>query len=465
MIAQRTPFVSFCPACLRSRATEADRPSRRRGVIRGSALGAVGWLALVACNPRTPVVASAPPPAASTAVAPPAPASVPSPARAPDARPPTYANPVIPGTTPDPSAVRVGDDYYLVTSSFEYFPGVPLYHSRDLVHWRQLGHVLSRDAQLPLRGIPSSQGIYAPTIRHHDGTYYVVTTNMQGGGSFYVKATAPTGPWSDPIFVREGEFTMDPSLFFDDDGKVYYTRHGGGREGGIYQAEIDVATGVLRAPARLVWKGTGDIWPEGPHLYKVDGTYYLMISEGGTSYEHMVTVARAKSPWGPFEPAPRNPILTHRFLPEHPLQATGHADLLQTPEGRFWLVLLGIRPSTPRRHHLGRETLSPVSSATTAGRWSTAGARSSSRCRPRGCRPGTPGRSPRPATSSTAPRSASPGSTSATPSERATRSPRARAGCASPAAPPRSTTSPHRRWWWSGSGTTVCGSPPSSTWP
>jgi len=357
VIAQRKPLVPSSPTRRRARVTDPGRPNRRRGVSRGTALGAIAGLALGACNPRGSAASSPPPPSAIAAGPAPTPASVLTPAAAPDARPPTYTNPVIPGTTPDPSAVRVGDDYYLVTSSFEYFPGVPLYHSRDLVHWRQLGHVLTRDAQLPLRGVPSSQGIYAPTIRHHDGTYYVVTTNMQGGGSFYVKATAPTGPWSDPIFVREAEFTMDPSLFFDDDGKVYYTRHGGGRDGGIYQAEIDLATGLLRAPARLVWKGTGDIWPEGPHLYKVDGTYYLMISEGGTSYEHQVTVARAKSPWGPFEAAPNNPILTHRFLPAHPLQATGHADLLQTPEGRFWLVLLGIRPSTPRRHHLGRETL------------------------------------------------------------------------------------------------------------
>lgn len=342
-----------------ARVIEAEPPGPRRdGALTGARRAAVAaGLALAACGPRAPALASAP----SSATATPAPAPIPASPTAGAAPPPTYANPVIPGTAPDPSGCRVGDDYYVVTSSFEYFPGIPLFHSRDLVHWRQLGHVLTRDAQLPLRGIPSSQGIYAPTIRHHDGTYYVVTTNMQGGGSFFVTATAPTGPWSDPVFVREAEFTMDPSLFFDDDGKVYYTRHGGARDGGIYQAEIDVTTGVLRAPARRIWKGTGGIWPEGPHLYRVDGTYYLMISEGGTSYDHMVTVARAKSPWGPFEAAPTNPILTHRTLPAHPIQATGHADLLQTPEGKWWLVLLGIRPSTPRHHHLGRETfLAPV---------------------------------------------------------------------------------------------------------
>ena len=272
-----------------------------------------------------------------------------------------YRNPILPGTTPDPSAVRVGDDFYLVVSSFEYFPGVPIYHSRDLVHWRQIGHVLTRESQLKLLGVQSSKGIFAPTLRYHDGTFYMVTTNMEGGGSFYVTATDAGGPWSDPIWVREDVFTMDPSLLFDDDGRVYYTRHGDGRHGAIYQAEIDIATGRLFDAPRKIWDGTGGIWPEGPHLYKVDGNYYLMISEGGTSYDHMVTVARSNSPWGPFEPNPRNPILTHSNRPEHPIQATGHADLLQSAQGRWWMVLLGIRPSTPRCHHIGRETfLAPV---------------------------------------------------------------------------------------------------------
>jgi len=279
----------------------------------------------------------------------------------------TYRNPVLPGTNPDPTVCRVGQDYYLATSSFEYFPGVPLYHSRDLVHWRQIGHVLTRETQLNLAGVKSSMGIFAPTLRYHDGTFYMVTTNMDGGGSFYVTATDPAGPWSDPIWVRESVFTMDPSLLFDDDGKVYYTRHGDKRHGAIYQAEIDIATGQLSAEPKKIWEGTGGIWPEGPHLYKVHGTYYLMISEGGTSYEHMVTVARSSSPWGPFEVNPNNPILTHVNLPEHPIQATGHGDLVDTPDGNWWMVLLGIRPSTPRRHHIGRETfLTPVA-------WSKAG--------------------------------------------------------------------------------------------
>jgi len=273
----------------------------------------------------------------------------------------TYANPVLTGFHADPSVVRVGDDYYLVTSSFEYFPGVPVYHSRDLVHWRQVGYALTRESQLALAGRKASKGIFAPTIRWHDGTFYMVTTNIEGGGTFFVTAKDPAGEWSEPVWIGEKGFSMDPSLFFDDDGKVYYTRHGGGRNGAIYQAEIDVATGKLAAEPRLAWSGTGGIWPEGPHLYKVGGTYYLMISEGGTSYQHSLTVARAKSPWGPFEADPANPILTHRGHPELPLQAVGHGDLVESAEGAWWMVLLGIRP-TDRAHHIGRETLlAPVS--------------------------------------------------------------------------------------------------------
>lgn len=273
----------------------------------------------------------------------------------------TYENPVLPGTHPDPSICRVGDDYYLVTSSFEYFPGVPIHHSRDLVNWKQLGYVLTRKSQLLLDKTKSSHGIFAPTLRHHDGTFYMVTTDMAGRGSFYVTAKDPKGPWSDPIWVRESVFTMDPSLFFDDDGKVYYTRHGEQRHGAIFQAELDIETGKLLGEMKKIWPGTGGIWPEGPHLYKVDGTYYLMISEGGTSYDHMVTVARSAHPMGPFEAFSGNPILTHKHLPDHPIQALGHADLFQTESGAWWMVLLGIRPSTERHHHIGRETfLAPV---------------------------------------------------------------------------------------------------------
>lgn len=272
-----------------------------------------------------------------------------------------FDNPVLPGFYADPSVCRVGRDYYLVTSTFEYFPGIPIFHSRDLVTWQQIGHVLTRETQLRLTGAKSSQGIFAPTIRHHDGTFFVVTTNMSSGGSFYVTARAPAGPWSDPVWLSEPTFTMDPSLFFDDDGRVYYTRHGGGERGGAYQVELDLATGRLKGDARLIWAGTGGKWPEGPHLYKIDGRYYLLLSEGGTSTGHRLTIARSASPFGPFEPNPDNPILTHADHPLEPIQATGHGDLVQAPDDSWWLVFLGIRRWDGEHHHLGRETfLAPV---------------------------------------------------------------------------------------------------------
>ncbi|QYR23089.1 glycoside hydrolase family 43 protein [Paenibacillus sp. sptzw28] len=268
-----------------------------------------------------------------------------------------YSNPVIPGFYPDPSICRVGDDYYLVTSSFEYFPGVPLFHSKDLVNWRQIGHCLMTERQLPLANAGSSGGIYAPTIRHHDGWFYVVTTNVSGIGNFYVRSEQPEGPWSDPVPVmQEG---IDPSLFFDEDGRVYFQY---ACYGSIYQCEIDISTGSMLTESTLIWEGTGGAYPEAPHLYKVNGLYYLMISEGGTEYGHMATIARSDSPYGPYSPCPHNPILSHRSL-NSSIHATGHADLVQAHDGSWWAVFLGIRPvSYPFRHHLGRETfLAPVS--------------------------------------------------------------------------------------------------------
>jgi xylan 1,4-beta-xylosidase len=275
----------------------------------------------------------------------------------------TYRNPVIPGFHPDPSVVRVGADFYLVTSSFEFFPGVPLFHSRDLVHWEQLGHVLTRDSQLPLRSARPSGGIYAPTIRHHDGRFYMITTNVDGGGNFLVSAADPAGPWSEPVWIRDFP-GIDPSLLFDEDGKVYLTgpAGGGGRTRGIYQSEIDVKTGRLLTAPRLVWDRSARRYPEGPHLYRIRGRYYLMIAEGGTEYGHMVSIARSDSPWGPFEACPRNPILTHRDTEnDTPVQGTGHADLVEDTAGRWWMVFLAFRPVGGQFHHLGRETfLAPV---------------------------------------------------------------------------------------------------------
>jgi alpha-N-arabinofuranosidase len=273
----------------------------------------------------------------------------------------SYRNPVVPGFHPDPSVVRVGDWSYLVNSSFEFFPGVPIHRSRDLVHWEPLGYVLTRDSQLPLQTAGPSGGIFAPTIRYHAGTFYMITTNVSHGGTFYVTAKDPAGPWSEPVWLHVPGGGIDPSLLFDDDGKVYLTSTGS--VPGIYESEIDVRSGKLLTQPKIVWTGTGGRYAEGPHLYKVNGRYYLMISEGGTEYGHMVTIARASSPWGPFELCPRNPILTHRNTPlSEPIQATGHADLVQDGEGNWWMVFLGIRPQGGYYwHHLGRETfLAPV---------------------------------------------------------------------------------------------------------
>lgn len=266
-----------------------------------------------------------------------------------------YNNPVIPGFYPDPSVTRVGQDYYLVTSSFEYFPGVPIFHSRDLVNWRQIGHCLTRPSQLNLHKIRCSGGIFAPTIRYHDGTFYMVTTNVRDYpdvSNFIVTTKDPAGQWSEPVWF-EGHL-IDPSLLFDDDGKVYLTSSAN------RQNEIDTETGKLLTEPAEVWSGTGGRWPEGPHLYKINGLYYLMIAEGGTKFGHMETIARSSSPWGPFEPCPHNPILTHRSLLAQ-IQGTGHADLIQAHDGSWWIVFLGFRPVDVNCHHLGRETfLAPV---------------------------------------------------------------------------------------------------------
>lgn len=271
-------------------------------------------------------------------------------------------NPVIPGFYPDPSVCRRGKDYFLVTSSFGYFPGVPLFHSRDLVHYRQIGHCLTRRSQLPLdRASNPGGGIYAPTIRFHDDAFYMTSTNLSSDGHFIVRTDDPFGRWSDPVWVDQDG--IDPSLLFDDDGTVYFTSTGveEGRRG-IIQSSIDIATGKRLCEPRLVWCGTGGQFPEAPHLFRLGGVYYLMIAEGGTEYGHMVTIARSESPWGPFETCPGNPILSHRST-DLPIQATGHADMVQGPDGRWWMVCLGIRThGYPRVHHLGRETfLAPVS--------------------------------------------------------------------------------------------------------
>ncbi|MDO3412323.1 glycoside hydrolase family 43 protein [Saccharibacillus sp. CPCC 101409] len=276
-----------------------------------------------------------------------------------------YANPILPGYYPDPSAIRVGEDYYLVTSSFEYFPGVPLFHSKDLFNWTQLGHILTRRSQIDLRTRRSSSGIYASTLRHHDGQFYMITTDVRGIGNFYVTAERPEGPWSDPIPLPHGN--IDPSLFFDDDGRAYVTaQNGAGYESHIIQYEIDPATGEVLSEPAAIWRGDEGPWLEGPHLYKIRGRYYLMAASGGTSVDHREIIARGDNPYGPFEDKPE-PFLTHRGLKDHPVQCLGHADLVEDARGDWWAVFLAMRPVEGGYSPLGRETfLAPV-------RWSEDG--------------------------------------------------------------------------------------------
>jgi alpha-N-arabinofuranosidase len=265
----------------------------------------------------------------------------------------TYHNPVIPGFYSDPSVARVGEDYYLVTSTFEYFPGIPVFHSRDLVNWEQIGHAIHRPDQLP-QGL----NIFACTIRHHDGTFYVMTTNTGRGGNFFVTATNPAGPWSDPVWVDVGG--IDPDLFFDDDGKVYTI----GSTFTLY--EIDPRSGQLLSEGRKVWASTGGRYAEGPHIYKKDGWYYLMAAEGGTEEAHSETIARSNDIWGPYYSYPANPILAHANAAgqQNPIQGVGHADMVQAHDGSWWMVFHGYRTVIRGgfHHTLGRETcLAPVS--------------------------------------------------------------------------------------------------------
>jgi beta-xylosidase len=270
----------------------------------------------------------------------------------------TFSNPVVPGFHPDPSICRAGADYYLACSSFEYFPGVPILHSRDLVHWTHIGNALDRPSQLRLPpGTRSSGGIYAPTLRYRDGRFWLITTNVSDGGNALYTATDPAGPWSDPIRLP-GVGGIDPDLAWDDAGNCWCTT------AGVHQVSLDPYTGqTLGAPYRL-WSGSpGAQAPEAPHLYRIGEYWYLLIAEGGTERGHSVAIARGRTPSGPFEPCPGNPILTHRGT-HHPIQNTGHGDLVQAPDGSWWMVLLGVRPrgGTPGWHVLGRETyLAPVS--------------------------------------------------------------------------------------------------------
>ncbi len=264
-----------------------------------------------------------------------------------------YTNPILSGFHPDPSICRVGEDFFLVTSSFEYFPGIPIYHSKDLVHWEQIGHCLTRNTQVQfVAGAPNCLNIYAPTIRWHDGLFYVIVTCVNGDnhGNFLVTATDPAGEWSEPIQLPFPG--IDPSLFFDEDGRVYYT----GTDQVVYLWELDVKTGEAIGEQHMLWQGTANN-PEGPHLYRINGMYYLLLAQGGTELCHMSVIARSAHILGPYTPCPHNPVLTN-IGKSLPLKAIGHADLVEDQTGAWWAVCLGNRPlGYPFRHNLGRETM------------------------------------------------------------------------------------------------------------
>lgn len=277
-------------------------------------------------------------------------------------------NPILPGCHPDPTICRVGDDFYLVTSTFEYLPGLPVVHSRDLASWESIGHVIDRPGMLDMAGMWSSSGLYAPTLRFHDGTFYLVCTLVdqrdgERGGNFVVTASDPAGPWSDPIWLDVGG--IDPSIFFDDDGRAWL--HGTRQarvpewqdQTEVWLRELDLREMRPIGEEHILWRGAllGAVWAEGPHVYKIDGVYYLLAAEGGTEFHHAISVARADAVTGPYIGSRGNPVLTHRHLGrDSDIVGVGHADLVQAADGSWWAVLLGMRPYGGYHCNLGRET-------------------------------------------------------------------------------------------------------------
>ena len=288
-----------------------------------------------------------------------------------------FNNPILRGGYPDPSVCRVGNDYYLVNSSFEYFPGLPIHHSTDLVNWELVGHGLHRKSQctgtMNLVDVQSNGGIHAPTIRYHDSTFYIITTNVYQPPkkdeptqfiNFIITAKHPEGPWSDPIIIK-GAPGIDPDIFFDDDGKIWYTgTHAPDNpnfqgEGEIWMQELDSTSFQLLGERHYLWRGACQgTWAEGPHLYKKDGWYFLLIAEGGTHFNHAVMVAASKNITGPYEPNDRNPIFTTRHMSyDYWVNSTGHADIIELPNGEWKMVCLGIRNEVNRGSNMGRETM------------------------------------------------------------------------------------------------------------
>ena len=290
----------------------------------------------------------------------------------PAAGPGEYRNPVIAGYYPDPSVLRLGPDYYLVNSSFSWFPGLPVWHSRDLVHWRQIGNAIDRKSQLDFTGIGMSRGTFAPDISYHDGLFFIVNTCVGCGGNFVITARDPKGPWSDPVWLKTVD-GIDPSLFFDTDGSAWLVHNappqGTPRYNGhtaIWLTRFDPKSLQAVGEAKVIVDAgvnpaKNPIWIEGPHLFKKDGTYYLMAAEGGTAENHSEVIFRSDKVEGPYVPAPAsvNPILTQRDLDParaNPITSSGHADLVRTEKGDWWAVFLATRPYEGGLYNSGRET-------------------------------------------------------------------------------------------------------------
>ena len=282
-----------------------------------------------------------------------------------------YKNPILAGFYPDPGICRVGEDYYIVNSSFAYFPGLPLFHSRDLVNWKQIGHAMDRPEQLPLAGAGVSRGLFAPTIRYHQGVFYIICTLIDKGGNFVITAKDPKGPWSNPVWLPEVN-GIDPSLYFDEDDKAYVlfnsippnniSAHDGHRT--IRMFAFDTKNMKVTGEEKLLINGGTDmakkpVWIEGPHIFKKDGWYYLICAEGGTGYNHSEVVFRSKAVEGPYASYEKNPILTQRHLNPsrpNPITTVGHADFVETPDGKWYAVFLGCRPYLGNHYNIGRET-------------------------------------------------------------------------------------------------------------
>ena len=289
----------------------------------------------------------------------------------------TYTNPILAGFYPDPSICKANDDYYLVTSSFAYYPGLPIFHSKDLVNWKQVGHAMDRPEQLPLNGAGVSRGLFAPAMSYYKGIFYIVCTLIDRGGNFIITATNPAGPWSNPTYIREAN-GIDPSLFFDestDKAYMVYNSEPPGRKSlwnghrTIRMYEFDYKNKKIIGAEKLLVNGGVDtskhpVWIEAPHIYRINDWYYLMCAEGGTEYNHSEVIFRSKSPEGPYIPWEGNPILTQRHLDrsrKNPITTAGHADMVQTKNGSWYAVFLACRPYEGDHYNIGRETfMAPV---------------------------------------------------------------------------------------------------------